>query len=83
MPKYAGGLGFRDVETFNDALLAKVGWRLITEPHSLLAQVLLDKYARYCSFLDCTIPTSASHGWRSILAGRDILRKGLSWAVGN
>ncbi|KAL0799496.1 hypothetical protein Bca101_054671 [Brassica carinata] len=83
LPKYAGGLGFRDIETFNDALLAKVGWRLITEPHSLLAQVFLGKYVRNGSFLDCPTPNSASHGWKSILAGRAILRKGLSWAVGN
>lgn len=83
MPKYAGGLGFRDIETFNDALLAKIGWRLIKEPQSLLARVLMGKYARNCSFLDCPSPETASHGWRSVLAGRDILRKGLSWAVGN
>jgi len=83
LPKFAGGLGFRDIETFNAALLAKIGWRLIKEPLCLLAQVLMGKYSRYQSFLDCPIPTTASHGWKSILAGREILRKGLSWAVGD
>lgn len=33
--------------------------------------------------MDCEIPASASHGWRSVLAGREILRKGISWVVGN
>lgn len=83
MPTYAGGLGFRDVETFNDALLSKIGWRILTEPQSLLSRVLLGKYARNSTFLDCSAPLTASHGWRSILAGRDLLRKGLSWAIGN
>lgn len=83
LPKYAGGLGFRDIEIFNDALLAKIGWRIIKDPNSLLAQVLMGKYSRDSSFLDCPVPSSASHGWRSILAGREILRKGLSWAVGD
>lgn len=83
LPKYAGGFGFRDVETFNEALLAKIGWRLLQDPRSLLAQVLLGKYAKDSTFLDCPVPSSASHGWRSILAGRELLRKGLSWAVGN
>lgn len=72
LPNYAGGLGFRDIEIFNDALLAKIGWRLIKEPNSLLAQVLLGKYAQNSSFLDCPAPSAASHGWRSVLAGRDI-----------
>ncbi|XP_056852981.1 uncharacterized protein LOC130502240 [Raphanus sativus] len=80
-PKYAGGLGFRDVEMFNDALLAKIGWRLITNPDSLLGQVLLGKYAKYSSFMDVQLTGSASHGWRSILAGREILCKGLSWVI--
>lgn len=82
-PKYAGGLGFKDVETFNDALLAKIGWRLIKDPTSLVAQVLLGKYAKNTSFLDCVPPASASHGWRSILSGKEVLKKGLGWAVGN
>lgn len=83
LPKYAGGLGFRDIETFNDALLAKICWRLIKDPQSLLAQVLKGKYFRYQSFMDCSVPASASHGWKSILAGREVLRKGLGWAVGD
>lgn len=82
-PKYAGGLGFRDIQSFNDALLAKIGWRMIKEPDSLLAKVFLGKYAKDCSFLDCPVPSSASHGWRGILEGRDILRRGLGWVVGN
>ena len=63
--------------------MAKIGWRIIKEPQSLLARVLLGKYARDVSFLNCLVPSSAFHGWRSILAGREILRKGLSWMVGN
>lgn len=68
LPKYAGGLDFRDIETFNDALLAKIGWRLLKDPNSLLAQVLLGKYVKNSSFMDCTVIASASHGWRSIMA---------------
>lgn len=83
IPKYAGGLGFRDIETFNDVLLAKIGWRLIKEPNSLLARVLLGKYAWNVSFMDCPVPSTASHGWRSVLAGIDILRQSLGSAVGN
>lgn len=83
LPKFAGGLGFRDIETLNDFLLAKIGWRLLKDPHSLLARVLLGKYAWDSSFLTCTVPSTASHGWRSIIAGRELLRKGRSWVVGN
>ena len=83
LPKYAGGLGFRDIQTSNDALLAKISWRILKEPQSLLAQVLLGKYSQHTSFLDCSALANASHGWRSILAGRDLLKNGLSWAVGD
>lgn len=82
-PKFAGGHGFKDVEAFNDAFLAKIGWRIIQKPDSLLAQILLSKYCHSSSFLECTVPKSASHGWRGILIGRDLLLRGLGWSIGD
>lgn len=42
--KTTRGLGFRDIQCFNLAFLAKIGWRLILNPESLLASVMRDKY---------------------------------------
>jgi hypothetical protein len=43
-PQIRGGMGFRDLQLFHLALLGKQGWRLITAPNSLCAQVLSSWY---------------------------------------
>jgi hypothetical protein len=43
-PKSEGGLGFRDIHTFNLAMLSKQVWRLIQNPDSLCAKILGAKY---------------------------------------
>jgi hypothetical protein len=42
--KKKGGMGFRDLQFFNDALLARWGWRLLHSPNSLVHRFLKAKY---------------------------------------
>jgi hypothetical protein len=42
--KSKGGMGFKNLRVFNEALLAKQGWRLITNPQSLVARMFKAKY---------------------------------------
>lgn len=32
--------------------------------------------------MDCTLPSRSSHGWRSIIAGREVIRKGFGCIIG-
>lgn len=81
--KAEGGLGFREIQAFNQALLAKQAWRVLTNPNCLQARVLTGKYCSKKSFLDVATPPSCSHGWRSILHGRDLLKTELGKVIGN
>lgn len=40
------GLGFRDLASFNLALLAKQAWRLLQNPYSKVAKIYREKYFR-------------------------------------
>lgn len=52
VPKKKGRMGYKNIESFNQALLAKQGWRLVTNSSSLVAIVLKAKYFKNDSFLD-------------------------------
>ena len=51
IPKKDGGMGFRDLHSFNLAMLAKQSWRLISNPDSMCARVLKAKYYPNCQLL--------------------------------
>jgi hypothetical protein len=82
-PKLQGGIGFRDLRMFNLAMLGKQGWRLIENPDSLCARVLKGRYFHDTDFLTASRKKHASHTWRAILEGREILKKGLIRRIGD
>jgi hypothetical protein len=55
LSKTLGGMGFRDLNTFNIALLAKQVWRMWTMPDSLIAQIMKHKCFSECSILEATV----------------------------
>ncbi|CAL1372514.1 unnamed protein product [Linum trigynum] len=84
MSKFYGGLGFREFGCFNQALLAKVAWRILKEPTTLLARIYRGRYNFDSNrFLSVAPGSNPSYGWRSILFGRDLLQQGIRWQVGN
>lgn len=83
--KDRGGLGFRDLQMFNQALLvlARQAWRLIAFPDSLCARLLKSRYYPNGDLLDTTFPTQVSPTWKAIMQGLELLKKGAIWRVGN
>uniref|UniRef100_A0A803PV88 Reverse transcriptase domain-containing protein n=1 Tax=Cannabis sativa TaxID=3483 RepID=A0A803PV88_CANSA len=81
--KFFGGLGFRSLVAHNQAMLAKQAWRVLSNPTSLLATVLKAKYFHHNDFLKAKLGHSPSYTWSSLLWGRDLLKHGLVWKIGN
>lgn len=58
--KHGGGMGYRDLENFNLAILAKQLQRLITKPHSLVVSILKEKYFKHENALKAKIRGDSS-----------------------
>ena len=81
--KGKGGMGFRDLRLFNQALLAKQAWRLLVHPDSLCAKLMKAKYYPHGHILDTVFPQSASVTWQGIMHGLELLKNGVIWRVGD
>ncbi|XP_071933729.1 uncharacterized protein [Coffea arabica] len=81
--KGSGGLGFRDLEHFNSALLAKQLWRILMQPDSLVSGVLAAKYKVSQTGWEGEAPKNASWVWRSIASSSSVLQKGMWKRVGD
>jgi hypothetical protein len=76
-------MGFCDFRAFNQALLARQAWRLLSNPVSFCARVLKAKYYTNSQLQDTVFTGNASSTWQAIQYGHELLKKGLVWAIGN
>jgi ribonuclease HI len=82
-PKALGGMGFRDLHSFNLAMIAKQGWNIITKPHTLVAKIYKARYFPNSSFFDSRLGHNPSYTWRGIWKARSILMHGCRWIIGS
>jgi hypothetical protein len=82
-PKIQEGMGFRDSELFNQALLARQAWRLIQNPKSLDARLLKAIYYPRGNITDNVFRAEASPVWHGIDHDLELLKKGLVWRIGD
>jgi len=82
--KANGGSGIRSMRQLNSAYLMKLGWRLTTEPSTLWASLLREKY---CTGRDWETnmcrPTAVSNVWRGIRESWPLTTRGMGVTVGD
>lgn len=81
--KNQGGMGLKDLTLFNEAMLAKLAWRLLHDDSSLFYKVFKARFFPTGTIFDAKDLVSASYAWKSTLKGRDVIQKGALWRVGD
>ncbi|XP_026384834.1 uncharacterized protein LOC113280427 [Papaver somniferum] len=82
-PKRLGGRGFKNTTKFNDAILEKLAWRMITAENSLCARIPKAKYFHNKDPLCDEVTTQGSWIWKSIYKVFHIVKKYYVWYVGD
>ncbi|KAK2663530.1 hypothetical protein Ddye_002104 [Dipteronia dyeriana] len=83
--KQDGGLGIKNSKDMNQALLAKVGWKLLQNDCGIWSQILKYKYLnkRYITDLNLNKNMVCSSTWKAIAFCAKLIIKGLKWRVGS
>ncbi|CAN1181154.1 Putative ribonuclease H protein At1g65750 [Linum perenne] len=82
-PVSDGGLGFRCFYDFNLAFIAKLAWRILTNPDHIWVQLLKGLYFPHSNFLQAAKHHRSSWIWTGVLEGRKALLQGLRKNIGD
>lgn len=80
--KCLGGLGFKEFQKMNTALLSKQAWRWIQDPNSYWAQTLKGIYFPNSDFWLASNWRNSSWVWKSLIHGRSLLIDEGRWVIG-
>lgn len=80
--KGEGGLGFRELAKFNEAILTKQVWRLVHYTKSLFYKVFKAKYFLQSSIFEAKA-SSRSYVWKSTVKARKFIVNGAKWRIDN
>ncbi|CAA0833761.1 Ribonuclease H-like superfamily protein, partial [Striga hermonthica] len=83
LPKVDGGIGFKDISSFNKALICKQLWRIVSQPDLLVSKVLKDRYFPSCSIFDAKKSQNGSWLWHTWVDCIPILAQGLRTEIHN
>jgi hypothetical protein len=76
-PKVKGGLGFRNFEAFNMAMVVKQAWNIIQNSDSVMVKLIKARYFPRSSLLEASLSYNPSFAWHSIWKARQVLLRGL------
>lgn len=77
--KSLGGMGFKDLHSFNLALLRKHCWNFINNPSSLVARVSKARYFSNSSLFEASRGGGVSYVWSNLWQTKEMLNKGFKW----
>lgn len=61
----------------------KQTWRLLHNKNSLFYWIFKVKIFPNCTIMEVTNLSSASYAWKSILRGREVIKRGVVWWIGD
>ncbi|KAK4400750.1 putative mitochondrial protein [Sesamum angolense] len=83
LKKVQSGLGFRQLQLFNLAMLAKQLRRILKQLETLLSRVLKAKYFPTRDIFSISLGRRPSFTWRSVMAAHNLFCAGYCWRVGS
>ena len=73
-------MGFRELQKFNGALLAKQVWRLMVNQDSLFSRFFKSKFFPHGIIFDAK-ENKGSYVWKSSIKGCEVIKRGMRWRI--